>query len=68
MHDIFPKARFRDCITLTEKAGHDTRIKIIRKQWIDETKPRELLTEEDLLDRDGAEILENLEREAGESF
>lgn len=68
MHDVFPKARFRDCIAMTEKAGHEQRIRILRKQWIDDTKPRATPNEEDPLDKDGAEILDNLEREAGISL
>jgi replication fork protection complex subunit Csm3/Swi3 len=65
MHDVFPKAKFRDCISMTEKAGHEQRLKVMRKQWIDDTKPKSLLTEEDLLDVDGAEILADIDRQAG---
>ena len=64
---MFPKARFRDCIAMTEKVGHLTQVRIMRRQWIDETKPKTQRGEDDDLDLDGAEVLENIEREqAGE--
>lgn len=61
MHDVFPKARFRDCIKMTEKLGHQAQLRIMRKQWIDESKPR-LAAEEDLGDMEGLEVLGEMER------
>jgi replication fork protection complex subunit Csm3/Swi3 len=66
MHDVFPKARFRDCIAMTEKVGHLAQVRIMRQQWIDETKPKILRDEDDDLDLDGAEVLESIEREQAE--
>ena len=63
MHDVFPKARFRDCIGMTEKVGHQARLRIMRKQWIDDSKPREEKDDEDFVDADGIEVLETAERE-----
>jgi Replication Fork Protection Component Swi3 len=40
MHEVFPKAKFRDCIQMTEKAGHETRLRMMRKEWIGGTKAR----------------------------
>jgi hypothetical protein len=60
MHDVFPKARFRDCIVLTEKAGHIAQLRVMRQQWIDDTKPRR---EEEDLDVVGLEVLQSMERE-----
>jgi hypothetical protein len=61
MHDVFPKARFRDCIVLTEKAGHEAQLRVKRKQWIDDSKPKR--AEDELGDVDGLEVLESMERE-----
>jgi replication fork protection complex subunit Csm3/Swi3 len=63
MHDVFPKARFRDCIAMTEKVGHTTQVKVMRRQWIDESKPKKRMDEDDDLDLDGIEVLESIERE-----
>lgn len=62
MHDVFPKARFRDCIALTEKAGHQAQLRVKRKQWIDDCKPRR--EDEDEGDVEGLEVLQSMEREA----
>jgi Replication Fork Protection Component Swi3 len=62
MHDVFPKARFRDCIGMTEKLGHQAQLRITRKQWIDESKPRQVV-EEDLGDIEGLDVLEEIEME-----
>jgi replication fork protection complex subunit Csm3/Swi3 len=61
MHDVFPKARFRDCIALTEKAGHQAQLRVKRKQWIDDTKPRR--EDDDEGDVEGLEVLQSMERE-----
>jgi len=47
MHEVFPKARFRDCIQMTEKVGHETRLRMMRKEWIDGTKAKEQAEEPD---------------------
>src|SRR5271169_6570888 len=39
MHDVFPKARFRDCISMTEKEGGKPHLKAMRNEFIDMTKP-----------------------------
>ena len=52
---------------MTETAGHRAQVRIMRQQWIDETKPKIQRDEDDDLDLDGAEVLESIEREqAGE--
>src|SRR5271170_7039085 len=63
MHDVFPKAQFRDCIAMTEKVGHIAQVKVMRRQWIDESKPKKRMDEDDDLDLDGIEVLESIERE-----
>lgn len=62
MHDVFPKARFRDCIKMTEREGHKAQLREMRKQWIDESKLRD-----DLGDFDELEALESIEREQSSS-
>src|SRR5277367_6250783 len=66
MHDVFPKARFRDCIAMTEKVGHIAQLRVMRRQWIDESKPKKQMDEDDDLDLDGIEVLDSIEREKAE--
>jgi hypothetical protein len=46
---------------MTEKLGHQAQLRVMRKQWIDECKPRQVI-EEDLGDLEGLEVLEEMER------
>ena len=39
MHDVFPKARFRDCISMTKNIGNTKPLKIMRREWIELSKP-----------------------------
>jgi hypothetical protein len=48
---------------MTEKVGHITQVKVMRRQWIDESKPKKRMDEDDDLDLDGIEVLESIERE-----
>jgi replication fork protection complex subunit Csm3/Swi3 len=59
MHDVFPKARFRDCIAMTEKVGHQAQLRVMRKQWIDDSKPKGI--EDDIEEVEGLEVLRSLE-------
>ena len=64
MHDVFPKAKFRDCIEMTEKEGHHAQLRVMRKQWIEESKPRQVVQpDEEEGDLDGLEALQSTERE-----
>ena len=65
MHDVFPKAKFRDCIEMTEKVGHKSNVRIMRKEWIDLTKPHPPppTWREDGEDADALEALQSVERE-----
>ena len=59
MHDVFPKAKFRDCIKMTEKCGHQAQLRIMRRQWIEESKPRHVSQQdEDLGDVNELEVVE----------
>lgn len=40
LDDMYPRAKFGDALTLIEKCGHSKRLQVMRKEWIDEGKPR----------------------------
>ncbi|OQE80768.1 hypothetical protein PENNAL_c0044G10586 [Penicillium nalgiovense] len=40
LDDLFPRAKFADGLTMIEKLGHSKRIQAMRREWIDEEKPR----------------------------
>ncbi|PGG96945.1 replication fork protection complex subunit Csm3/Swi3 [Blastomyces parvus] len=40
LDDLYPRAKFADGLAMIEKLGHSKRIQIMRKEWIDEGKPR----------------------------
>lgn len=37
---MFPRAKFADGLAIIEKLGHSKRIQIMRREWIDEDKPK----------------------------
>jgi replication fork protection complex subunit Csm3/Swi3 len=39
LDDLYPRAKFRDALTMVEKVGHSKRMQITRRTWLDETKP-----------------------------
>lgn len=40
LDDMYPRAKFGDALTMIEKCGHSKRLQVMRKEWIDEGKPR----------------------------
>ena len=38
LDDLYPRANFRDALTMVEKVGHRKRMQVMRKAWLDETK------------------------------
>lgn len=48
LDDLFPKAKFADGLTMIEKLGHKKRIQIMRKEWINEGKPKPVDDDEDV--------------------
>lgn len=40
LDDLYPRAKFADGLTIVEKLGHTKRMQMMRKQWIDEGKPK----------------------------
>ncbi|KAK4620837.1 Chromosome segregation in meiosis protein 3 [Fulvia fulva] len=39
LDDLYPRAKFRDALTMVEKVGHSKRMQVMRKAWLDDTKP-----------------------------
>jgi len=52
LDDLFPKARFADGLAIIEKVGHKKRMQVMRREWIDEGKPRPASEEPAELDGD----------------
>ncbi|EHA27523.1 hypothetical protein CBS63078_10362 [Aspergillus niger] len=40
LDDLFPRAKFADGLAMIEKLGHSKRLQTMRREWIDEEKPR----------------------------
>jgi replication fork protection complex subunit Csm3/Swi3 len=51
LDDLYPRAKFADALAIIEKVGHTKRMQMMRKEWIDEGKPRRT-TERDDVDAD----------------
>ena len=43
LDDLYPRAKFADGLAIIEKLGHTKRMQTMRREWIDEGKPRESL-------------------------
>ncbi|WPH02173.1 Hypothetical protein R9X50_00502800 [Acrodontium crateriforme] len=39
LDDLYPRAKFRDGLSMIEKVGHSKRMQVTRRAWLDETKP-----------------------------
>lgn len=40
LDDLYPRAKFADALAIIEKVGHSRRMQMMRKDWIDEGKPK----------------------------
>lgn len=40
LDDLYPRAKFADALAIVEKLGHAKRMQMMRKQWIDEGRPK----------------------------
>jgi replication fork protection complex subunit Csm3/Swi3 len=47
LDDLYPRAKFADALAIIEKVGHTKRMQMMRKEWIDEGKPRRTTEHED---------------------
>lgn len=43
LDDLYPRAKFADGLAIIEKLGHKKRMQTMRREWINEGKPRESL-------------------------
>ncbi|KAF1837004.1 Swi3-domain-containing protein [Decorospora gaudefroyi] len=47
LDDLYPRAKFADALAIIEKVGHSKRMQTMRKDWIDEGKPRRTRAQDD---------------------
>jgi replication fork protection complex subunit Csm3/Swi3 len=47
LDDLYPRAKFADALAIIEKVGHTKRMQMMRKEWIDEGKPRRTTERDD---------------------
>jgi replication fork protection complex subunit Csm3/Swi3 len=47
LDDLYPRAKFADGLAIIERLGHSKRMQVMRKAWIDESKPNASLEEEE---------------------
>lgn len=47
LDELYPKAKFRDALTMVEKVGHTRRMQVSRRAWIDESKSYRRREDED---------------------
>lgn len=47
LDDLYPRAKFADGLSIIEKLGHTKRVQMMRKEWIDEGKPKLMSREEE---------------------
>ncbi|KAF3387054.1 Chromosome segregation in meiosis protein 3 [Penicillium rolfsii] len=40
LDDLYPRAKFADGLSIIEKLGHTKRIQVMRREWIEEEKPK----------------------------
>ncbi|KGM92628.1 uncharacterized protein PADG_11078 [Paracoccidioides brasiliensis Pb18] len=48
LDNLYPRAKFADGLAIIEKLGHSKRIQIMRKEWINEGKPKSHANERDI--------------------
>jgi replication fork protection complex subunit Csm3/Swi3 len=48
LDDLYPRAKFSDGLAIIEKLGHLKRMQVMRKEWIDEGKPKRHAEEEEV--------------------
>jgi replication fork protection complex subunit Csm3/Swi3 len=41
LDDLFPRAKFKDALGDVEKVGHSKRMQVMRRAWLDATKPQQ---------------------------
>ncbi|KAF9740177.1 hypothetical protein PMIN04_001801 [Paraphaeosphaeria minitans] len=62
LDELYPRAKFADGLAMIEKLGHSKRVQMMRKEWIDEGKPKHNAREdedEEVADANGSVQREN---------
>jgi replication fork protection complex subunit Csm3/Swi3 len=52
LDDLYPRAKFADALAIIEKVGHTKRMQMMRREWLDEGKPRRTTGREEEDDTD----------------
>lgn len=47
LDDLYPRAKFADGLQMVEKVGHSKRMQVMRREWINESKHKELYGDDD---------------------
>ena len=47
LDDLYPRAKFADGLNMIEKVGHSKRMQVMRREWINESKRKELYGDDD---------------------
>ncbi|EFE44048.1 replication fork protection component Swi3, putative [Trichophyton verrucosum HKI 0517] len=47
LDELYPRAKFTDTLATIEKLGHSKRLQVMRREWIDEGKPRPEVDDDD---------------------
>jgi replication fork protection complex subunit Csm3/Swi3 len=47
LDDLYPRAKFADGLQMVEKVGHSKRMQVMRREWINESKHKELYGNDD---------------------
>ncbi|EZF30908.1 hypothetical protein GY631_4659 [Trichophyton interdigitale] len=47
LDELYPRAKFTDTLATIEKLGHSKRVQVMRREWIDEGKPRPEVDDDD---------------------
>ncbi|EOD49130.1 Replication fork protection component Swi3 [Neofusicoccum parvum] len=58
LDDLYPRAKFADGLAIIEKLGHKKRMQIMRREWINEGKPKPSEDVETELPQEGQEAQE----------
>ncbi|KAF2097938.1 Swi3-domain-containing protein [Rhizodiscina lignyota] len=56
LDDLYPRAKFADGLAMLEKLGHTKRMQMMRKEWIDEGKPKVQATEQEDEEQQGDDM------------
>ncbi|EDU51446.1 replication fork protection component Swi3 [Pyrenophora tritici-repentis] len=65
LDDLYPRAKFADALAIIEKVGHTKRMQMMRKDWIDEGKPRSATRKDEDEAAEKTPVLESAEHMDG---